>query len=95
MVDGRSPDAPYVAYCPELEIASCGKDEDDARRMLKEAIDITLEDAYKRGVLEEYLEGVGFVKDLKKDIFIFPKVRYEFYYLSIPKFLENKFTCLV
>lgn len=71
MVDGRSPDAPYVAYCPELEIASCGKDETDARRMLKEAIDITLEDAHKRGVLEEYLEKVGFFKDIKKDLFIF------------------------
>jgi hypothetical protein len=84
-----------VAYCPELDVASCGKDEEDARRMLKEAIEIVLNDAKERGTLEEYLEEVGFFKDRKEDKFITPKVNYEPYYLPIPSFLENKFACLV
>ena len=94
MVDKRSADAPYVAYCPELDVTSCGSTKEKARGMLWEAIDIVLEDAHERGTLEEYLSQVGFFKDEKRKVFISPKVSYEPYYLPIPKFLEKKFACL-
>lgn len=95
MFDNRSSDAPYVSYCPELDIASCGPTEEKARLMLKEAIEIVLKDAKERGTLDEYLEEVGFLKDKSKKKYIVPKVNYEPYYLSLPKFLEGKFACLV
>lgn len=95
MLDKRSSDAPYVVYCPELDVASCGPTEEKARSMLKDAIEITLREAHKQGTLEKYLEEVGFFKDDKKGVFISPKVSYEPYYFSVPKFLAAKFACLV
>ncbi|OGY21507.1 MAG: hypothetical protein A2126_04210 [Candidatus Woykebacteria bacterium GWB1_45_5] len=38
-------DAPFVAYSPELDIASAGPTEAAARGNLKEAIDVVLEGA--------------------------------------------------
>lgn len=33
----------YTAYCPELDVASCGKDVEEARKNLLEVIEIQLE----------------------------------------------------
>jgi len=33
-------DAPYVAYSPELDVASAGQTEAEARKNLREAIDL-------------------------------------------------------
>ena len=55
-------DAPYVAYSPELDVASAGPTETAARNNLKEAINIVLEGAKEDGNLEEFLEEVGFSK---------------------------------
>lgn len=41
--DKESSDAPFVAYNPELDVASCGPTEEKARENLKEAIEIVLE----------------------------------------------------
>ena len=43
-LDKRSSDAQYVAYCPELDVASCGPTKEKARFMLSEAIKIVLEE---------------------------------------------------
>ena len=37
----------YTAYCPELDIASCGRDIEEARKNLLEVIEIQLEEAAK------------------------------------------------
>ena len=44
MVDNNSKDAPFVAYSPELEVASCGPTEEKARENLKEVVSIVLEE---------------------------------------------------
>jgi len=52
----------YVSFCPELDIASCGETVDQAKKNLKEAILINLEEAQKLGTLDNLLEEAGFDK---------------------------------
>ena len=59
-LDEASGDAPWVAYNPELDVASCGPTEKKARANLKEALDIVLAGAKKDGNLEELLKNSGF-----------------------------------
>jgi len=61
-IDERSKDAPFIAYAPELDIASCGKTEKKARQNLIEAISITLDEIDKKGKLEEFLQEIGFYR---------------------------------
>lgn len=60
--DKRSKDAPFVAYTPELDVASCGSDEGKARENLHEAAEILLEEINKKGGLTTFLEESGFQK---------------------------------
>ena len=50
----------YVSYCPELDIASCGENVDQAKKNLKEVILINLEEAQKLGTLDDLLQEAGF-----------------------------------
>ena len=76
MVDKRSKDAPFVAYTPELDVASCGPTEDRARKNLQEAVNIVMEEVDKKGKLNELLEELGFQKEKQqkylklRDLFI-------------------------
>ena len=56
-------DKSYVAYCPELDISSCGNTVEQAKEMLKTAIRLFLEEAEKMGTLEEVLEEANYKKD--------------------------------
>ena len=49
----------YTAYCPELDVASCGKDIQEARKNLLEVIEIQLEETEKLGTLQTFLETVS------------------------------------
>ena len=49
----------YTAYCPELDVASCGKDIEEARNNLLEVIEIQLEETEKLGTLKEFLETIS------------------------------------
>ena len=49
----------YVAYCPELDIPSCGHSVDQAKSNLREVIVIHLEEAEKQGRLTELFETAG------------------------------------
>ena len=53
----------YVAYCPELDISSCGNTVEHAKEMLKTAIRLFLEEAEKMGTLEDILEEANYKKD--------------------------------
>ena len=53
-------DETYIAYCPELDISSCGDSVDEARKMLKEAVRLFLEEAEKMGTLQDILEESNF-----------------------------------
>ena len=71
----ESADAPYVAYSPELDVASAGPTEVVARKNLKEAINLVLEGAKEDGNLDEFLEEIGFLKE--KGHFKAPKITTE------------------
>ena len=71
-MDETSKDAPWVAYNPELDVASCGPTEKKARQNLKEAIDIVLAGAKKDGNLEGLLKNAGFT--VKGDLIKPPKI---------------------
>ncbi len=60
-LDEASSDASWVAYNPELDVASCGPTEKKARKNLKEALDIVLVGAKKDGNLGELLKNSGFM----------------------------------
>ncbi len=64
-------DAPYVAYIPEFDISSCGKTEEEARKNVKESLELVIEELKKRNQLESYLKDLGF--NIKKSSF-FPKI---------------------
>ena len=68
-------DAPYVAYSPELDIASAGPTQTVARKNLREAINLVLEGAKKEGNLDDLLEEIGFLKE--KGRFKAPKITTE------------------
>lgn len=52
----------YVALSPELNVSSFGDTIEDAKRSLKEAIGVFVEECQEMGTLEEVLEESGFSK---------------------------------
>lgn len=48
----KEPDG-FVSLCPELNVASCGDNVEDALAMLKEAVELYLENAAELGWLDE------------------------------------------
>lgn len=74
-IDKRSKDAPFVAYTPEVDVASCGPTEEKARENLHEAVEIVFEEVEKKGKLDEFLEELGFQKE--KQQWISPRVSFE------------------
>ena len=53
----------YVAYCPELDISSCGNTVEHAKEMLKTAVKLFIEEAEKIGTLKDILEEASYKKD--------------------------------
>lgn len=49
-------DAPYVAYIPEFDISSCGKTEEKAKKNVREALELTLEEVKKHNRFGELLQ---------------------------------------
>jgi predicted RNase H-like HicB family nuclease len=56
-------DHTYVAYCPELDISSCGQDVQQAKEMLKTAVRLFVEEAEKMGTLEDILDESRYKED--------------------------------
>ncbi|MBK5102232.1 MAG: hypothetical protein JJE15_14750 [Desulfobacteraceae bacterium] len=52
----------FVAYCPKLDLSSCGNTIDEARKNLKTAVRLFLEEAEKMGTLEDILKESGYEK---------------------------------
>ena len=50
----------YIAYCPELDVVSCGKSIEEAGKNLLEVIEIQLEETARLGTLETFLEEAGY-----------------------------------
>ncbi len=58
----------YVSYCPELDIASCGEDVQQAKTNLYEAILFTIEETRKMGTFQDFHEECG-IELSERDIF--------------------------
>jgi predicted RNase H-like HicB family nuclease len=56
----------YIAYTPELDIASQGKNIEHAEKRLNEAVDIFLEEAKNKDALKDILQSLGFLQKAKK-----------------------------
>lgn len=54
--------ATFVAYSPELDVASCGVSLSKARTALHEAVSLFLEECARKGTLETVLTEAGFEK---------------------------------
>ncbi len=57
----------YVSYCPELDIPSCGESIEQAKKNLKEAILINIEETKKMGTFDQFLQESGF-ENIQKDV---------------------------
>jgi len=53
----------YTSYCPELDVVSCGRSIEEARKNLLEVIQIQLEETARLGTLKEFLENAGYDLD--------------------------------
>ena len=82
ILDKRSKDAPFMAYSPELDVASCGQTEEKARKNLYEAVSIVLEEMQKKGKLVEFLLESGFQKEKKR--WVPPRVSFEPFFFPSP-----------
>ena len=49
----------FVSYCPELDIASCGDDVQQAKQNLLDTITINIEETQKMGTFDEFMEDAG------------------------------------
>jgi predicted RNase H-like HicB family nuclease len=49
-----------VAYCPELDVSSCGATTDQARANLQTAVKLFLEEAGRLGTLRDILAEAGY-----------------------------------
>lgn len=77
-VDNRSKDAPFIAYAPELDVASCGPTEEKARKNLHESVKILMQEVESKGKLTEFLKEMGFQKE--KTHWIPPRVSFETFF---------------
>ena len=57
----------YTSYCPELDVASCGRTIEEAQKNLIEVILIQLEETAKMGTLKEFLENAGYEIEVEMD----------------------------
>ena len=73
----------YVSYCPELDVASCGEDVQQAKKNLLEAITINVEETKKMGTFERFLDECG-LEHIEKDILSARKELIGFTPIEIP-----------
>lgn len=53
----------YIAYTPELDIASQGVSRVRAEKRLREAVEIFIEETKRLGTLDEVMRAAGFSKE--------------------------------
>lgn len=61
----------YSSWCPELDVASQGDTIEEARKNLKEAVQLHVETMINEGDLDIILDKIGLTReDLKKEILL-------------------------
>ncbi len=61
-IEGKS----FIAYSPAVDLSSCGRTRDEAKKNFQEAYNIFIEECISMGTLTEVLESCGWVKRNKK-----------------------------
>ena len=74
----------YTAYCPELDVVSCGRDIEEARKNLIEVIEIQLEETAKLGTLKTFLEDAGYDLNTSEPTLQLNKQVVSFNQLTVP-----------
>ena len=74
----------YIAYCPELDVVSCGKSIEEAGKNLLEVIEIQLEEAARLGTLKTFLEEAGYDLDTSQPTLQLDKQVVAFHQRIIP-----------
>ncbi|MBS3175994.1 type II toxin-antitoxin system HicB family antitoxin [Candidatus Woesearchaeota archaeon] len=69
----KKEDGGYSAWCPELDVASQGSSVEDAKKNLKEAVELHVETMIKNGDLDLLLEKLGLKREDLKKGFILPE----------------------
>lgn len=57
----------YVAHTHQLDVSSCGHSLDEAKKNIREAVELYLEEAESLGTLNDVLEEAGFTLNEKKE----------------------------
>jgi len=55
------------AHSPALNLATCGKTFEDAKKMFEECVELFFQEIHKDGTLDEVLTDLGWVKVHKKE----------------------------
>jgi predicted RNase H-like HicB family nuclease len=63
-------DGVIIAYCPELDVSSCGHTEEEARENLQTALRLFLEEAARMGTLADILSEAGY--DVSQPLMLSP-----------------------
>lgn len=74
----------YTSYCPELDVASCGRTVDEAKKNLREALEIFIEETSKMGTLKDLLEEAGYDLSSKEETLVKRKELIEFESIKVP-----------
>jgi len=64
----------YVSYAPQLDVSTCGKTQEEARKNLIEAVEGFIEVTQKMGTLQDILKEAGFIKQVKKQYWVAPEL---------------------
>jgi hypothetical protein len=56
----------FIAFSPALDLSTCGRSLEEAKKNFIEALDIFFEECLKMGTLNEVLESCGWSRDKKK-----------------------------
>jgi len=78
----------YTAYCPELDVGSCGKTVSEARKNLHDALEIFIEETARMGTLEEILGEAGYNPTSSSEILVKRREMIEFD--TIPLVINTK-----
>lgn len=64
----------FVSYAPQIQVASCGKTQDEAKKNLIEAVEGFIEITRNMGTLKDVLTEAGFNKQPRQHYWVAPEI---------------------